>query len=78
MFPGELAGQVVQATHAFDRDQERLVGVQANGDELIDGTPEMVFELVGVGLLQLWAAPRVVTPLSELGLQLVLTVWLTV
>ena len=75
MLPGELAGQVVQATHAFDRDQERLVGAQADGDELIDGTPEMVFELFGVGLLQLPAALHVVTPLRELGLQLVLTVW---
>ena len=75
MLPGELAGQVVQATHAFDRDQERLVGAQANGDELIDGTPEMVFELFGVGLLQLSAALHVLTPLRELGLQFVLTVW---
>jgi hypothetical protein len=51
MLPGELAGQVVQATHAFDCDQKRLVGVEANGDEFVDGTPELVFEFLGVGLL---------------------------
>ena len=72
VLPGELAGQVVQAAHAFDRDQERLVGVQAGGDELVDGTPEVVLELVGVGLPQLPAALHVVPPLGELGLQLVL------
>ena len=56
MLPGELAGQLVQASHAFDRDQERLVGAQADRDELVDATAEMVFELVGVGGLQLSAA----------------------
>jgi hypothetical protein len=56
MLPGELAGQLVQAPHAFDRDQERLVGAQAGRDELVDATAEMVFELVGVGVPQLSAA----------------------
>ena len=74
MLPGELAGQVVQATHAFDRDQERLVGAQASRDALIARTPQMVLERVGGGLPQLSAALHVVTPLRELGLQLALTV----
>jgi hypothetical protein len=56
MLPGELAGQLVQATHAFDRNQERLVGAQTDRDELADATTEMVFELIGVGGLQLSAA----------------------
>ena len=73
VLPGELAGQVVEAAHALDRDQERLVGAQADGDELVDGTAQMVFELVGVGRLQSPAALHVLTPLRELGLQLVLT-----
>jgi hypothetical protein len=74
MLPGELAGQVVQATHALYRDQECLVGAQAGRDELVDGTAEMVFELVGVGPLQLSPALYVVTPLRELRLQLLLAV----
>ena len=73
MLPGELAGQLVEAAHPLDRDQERLVRAQADRDELVDGTAEMVFELVGVGRLQLPAALHVVTPLRELRLQLVLT-----
>lgn len=74
MLPSELAGQVIQATHALYRDQERLVGPQADRDQLVDTTAEMVFELVGVRPLQLWAALYVVTPLRELRLQLLLTV----
>ena len=49
-------------------------GAQAGGDELVDGAAEVVFELVGVGRLQLPAALHVVAPLRELRLQLVLTV----
>jgi hypothetical protein len=74
MLPGELAGQVVQATHAFDRDQERLVGTQAGRQELLDAIAEMVFELVGVRSSQLSAALYIVTPLRELRLQLLLIV----
>ena len=72
MLPGELAGQFVEAAHPFDRDQERLIRAQAGCYELVDGTAEMVFELVGVGRLQFPAAEYVVTPLLELRLQLLL------
>jgi hypothetical protein len=51
MLPGELTGQLVEATHSLDRDQERLIRAQTGRDELVDGTAEMVFELVGVGRL---------------------------
>src|SRR5262249_10225681 len=65
-----LARQVVQPTHALDRDQERLVGVQAHGEELVDGPAQVVFELLGVGRAELSAAQRVLTPLRELRLEL--------
>src|SRR5262245_14510443 len=71
MLPGELAGQVVEATHSFDRDQERLIRAQAGSDELVDRTAKMVLEFVGVGRLQFPAALHVVTPLRELCLQFV-------
>src|SRR5262249_48916680 len=73
MLPGELAGQLVEAAHPLDRDEERLVRAQAGRDELVDGTAEMVFELIGVARPQFPAALYVVTPLRELRLQLLLT-----
>jgi hypothetical protein len=48
MFPGELAGEVVEAAHPFHGDQERLVRAQASGDERVDRATEVVFQLVGV------------------------------
>src|SRR5207248_8352820 len=72
MLPRELAGQFAEAAHPFDRDQERLVRAQAGRDELVDGTAEMVFELVGVRRPQFAAALDVLTPLAELRLQFVL------
>src|SRR6266480_3648542 len=69
MLPGELAGQFVQAAHPFDRDQERLVRAQADREELVDGTAEMVFQLVGVARPQFPAALYIVPPLRELRLQ---------
>jgi len=39
VLPRELARQVIQASHAFHRDQERLVRPQADGHEFGDGTP---------------------------------------
>src|SRR2546430_8598818 len=73
MLTRELAGQFVEATHPLDRDEERLVRAQARGDELVDGSAEMVFEFVDVGRLQLPAAQHVATPLLELRLQHLLT-----
>ncbi len=72
MLPGKLTGQVVEATHPFDRDQERLIRVQAGLDELVHATTEMVFELVGVGRPHLPATPHVLAPLRELRLKLLL------
>ena len=69
VLPGELAGEVVEAAHPFDRDQERLVRAQAGGDELVDGAAKVVFELVGVDGLQFPAAQHVLAPLLELRLQ---------
>ncbi len=71
MLPGELAGQLVEPAHPFDRDQERLVGLQADRGQLVDGVAQVVLELVGVGGGQFRAAAHVVTPLRELRLQLV-------
>ncbi|MPN07128.1 hypothetical protein SDC9_154394 [bioreactor metagenome] len=36
VFPGELLRDLVQAAHALDRDQERLLVVQAGSAQLID------------------------------------------
>ena len=67
----ELPRQLVEAAHALDGDEERLVRPQARLGQLGDPGAEVVFQLLGVGLVQLAAAAHVGPPLGDLALQLV-------
>jgi hypothetical protein len=71
MLASELPRQVIEAAHAFDSDEERLVGSQARLGQLGDPAAKMVFQLLGIGVMQLPAAVHEGSPLGDLALQVV-------
>ena len=74
MLASELPRQLIEAAHAFDSDEERLVGLQARLGQLGDPAAKMVFQLLGIGVVQLPAAVHVGPPLRDLVLQIVVAV----
>src|SRR5215207_9161627 len=74
MLASELPRQLIEAAHAFDGDEERLVGSQASLGQIGDPAAEMVFQLLGIGVEKLPAAVHVGPPLGDLALQIVVAV----
>ena len=74
MLAANSPGQLIEAAHAFDSDEERLVGLQARLGQLGDPATKMVFQLLGIGVMQLPAAAHVGPPLGDLALQIVVAV----
>ena len=74
MLSSELPRQLIEAAHAFDSDEERLVGLQARLGQLGDPAAKMVFQLLGIGVVQLPAAVHVGPPFGDLAIQFLVAV----
>jgi hypothetical protein len=74
MLASELPRQLIEAAHTFDSDKERLISSQARLGQLGDPAAKVVFQLLGIGVVQLPAAVHVRPPLGDLPIQFLVAV----
>src|SRR5690554_6182784 len=68
---GELLRHLVDGSEPFHSDDERLVGGEASGHQVVDLAPEVHLQLLDVASVEPWAPLQVSAPLGDLELELV-------